>query len=92
MVLEEVGSSSAKLNQCCNSAGPRVRGGSAIGSCDARVAVEEVAGVLSHEAERRGVTDANKRLSGQGDRVAAVPEAVNDIVSNLVVNAFEANP
>src|SRR6202171_3966854 len=55
MVLEEVGRLSTKLNQLLQFSRPAVRGGSAIGSCDARVAVEEVAGVFSHEAERRGV-------------------------------------
>src|SRR6266849_6633012 len=55
MVLEEIGRLSTKLNQLLQFSRPAVRGGSAIGSCDARVAVEEVAGVLSHEAERRGV-------------------------------------
>jgi len=91
MVLEEVGRLSAKLNQLLQFSPPAVRGGSAIGSCDARVALEEVAGVLSHEAERRGVKMQIK-ASGQGDRVAASAEAVNDIVSNLVVNALEATP
>src|SRR5712692_8278120 len=55
MVLEEIGRLSTKLNQLLQFSRPAVRGGRAIGSCDARVAVEEVAGVLSHEAERRGV-------------------------------------
>src|ERR1700694_2831752 len=55
MVLEEVGRLSTKLNQLVQFSRPVVRGGSAIGSCDARVVVEEVAGLLSHEAERRGV-------------------------------------
>jgi signal transduction histidine kinase len=70
---------------------PAVRGGSAIRSCDARAAVEEVAGVLSHEAERRGVKMQSK-VSGGSATVAASPEAVNDILSNLVVNALEATP
>ncbi len=91
MVLEEVGRLSTKLNQLLQFSRPAVRGGSAIGSCDARVAVEEVAGVLSHEAERRGVKMQTK-VSGESARVAASAEAVNDIVSNLVVNALEATP
>src|SRR6267142_133258 len=91
MVLEEVGRLSTKLNQLLQFSRPAVRGGSAIGSCDARVAVEEVAGVLSHEAERRGVKMQTK-VSGESARVAASAEAVNDIVSNLVVNAVEATP
>src|ERR1700687_3664320 len=91
MVLEEVGRLSTKLNQLLQFSQPAVRGGSAIGSCDARVAVEEVAGVFSHEAERRGVKMQIK-VSGESARVAASAEAVNDIVSNLVVNALEATP
>src|SRR6266481_3198833 len=55
MLLEEVGRLSTKLNQLLQFSRPAVRGGSAIGSCDARAVVEEVAGLLSHEAERRGV-------------------------------------
>ena len=89
IVLEEVGRLSTKLNQLLQFSRPAVRGGSAIGSCDARVAVEEVAGVLLHEAERRGVKMQIK-VSGESDRVAASAEAMNDIVSNLVVNALEA--
>jgi signal transduction histidine kinase len=91
MLLEEVGRLSTKLNQLLQFSRPAVRGGSAIGSCDARVVVEEVAGVLSHEAERRGVKMQIK-VSGEGARVAASSEAVNDIVSNLVVNALESTP
>jgi signal transduction histidine kinase len=91
MVLEEVGRLSAKLNQLLQFSRPAVRGGSAIGSCDARVAVEEVAGVLSHEAERRGV-QMQIKVSGGSAAVAASAEAINDIVSNLVVNALEATP
>src|ERR1700675_705436 len=91
MVLEEVGRLSTKLNQLLQFSRPAVRGGSAIGSCDARVVVEEVVGVLSHEAERRGVRMQIK-VSSESARVAASAEALNDIVSNLVVNALEATP
>jgi signal transduction histidine kinase len=91
MVLEEVGRLSTKLNQLLQFSRPAVRGGSAIGSCDARVVVEEVAGLLSHEAERRGV-QMQIRVSGGSALVAASAEGVNDIASNLVVNALEATP
>jgi signal transduction histidine kinase len=91
MVLEEVGRLSTKLNQLLQFSRPAVRRGSAIGSCDARAVVEEVAGVLSHEAERRGVKMQSK-VSGGRAMVAASAEAVNDILSNLVVNALEAAP
>jgi signal transduction histidine kinase len=46
---------------------------------------------LSHEAERRGVKLQTK-VSGGSANVAASAEALNDIVSNLVVNALEATP
>ena len=91
MVLEEVGRLSTKLNQLLQFSRPAVRRGSAIGSCDARVVVEEVAGLLSHEAERRGVQMQTK-VSGESALAAASAEAVNDIVSNLVVNSLEATP
>src|SRR6266436_755123 len=55
MVLEEIGRLSTKLNQLLQFSRPAVRGGSVAGNCEARVVVEEVAGVLSHEAEKRGV-------------------------------------
>ncbi len=89
MVLEEVGRLSTKLNQLLQFSRPAVRGGSVIGSCHARVVVEEVAGLLSHEAERRGV-QMQMKVSGGSALVAASAEAVNDIVSNLAVNALEA--
>src|SRR5437667_1845245 len=91
MVLEEVGRLSTKLNQLLQFSRPAVRGGSAIGSCDARAAVEEVAGVLSHEAERRGVK-LQTNVCGSRAKVAVSAEALNDIVTNLVVNALEATP
>ena len=91
MVLEEVGRLSTKLNQLLQFSRPAVRGGSAVGSCDARVVVEEVAGLLSHEAERRGVQLQVKVFGGRA-LAAASAEAVNDIVSNLVVNALEGAP
>jgi signal transduction histidine kinase len=53
------------------------------------VVVEEVAGVLSHEAERRGVK-LLVRVSEENARVALSAEGLNDIVSNLLVNALEA--
>src|SRR5229473_1572560 len=91
MVLDEVGRLSTKLNQLLQFSRPALRPGSAVGSCDARVAVEEVAGVLSHEADRRGVKMQSKVSDGSA-MVAASAEAVNDILSNLVVNALEATP
>ncbi len=47
---------------------------------------------FSRPAVRRRGVKMQIKASGQGDRVAASAEAVNDIVSNLVVNALEATP
>src|SRR6266850_1513316 len=91
MVLEEIGRLSTKLNQLLQFSRPAVRGGSVAGNCEARVVVEEVAGVLSHEAEKRGVK-LHTRVSGNNAKVAASAEALHDILSNLVVNALEATP
>jgi signal transduction histidine kinase len=53
--------------------------------------IEEVAGVLRHEAERRGVA-LELQLGAKRAKAAAAADAVNDIISNLVVNALEATP
>ncbi len=91
MVLDEIGRLSTKLNQLLQFSRPAVRGGNILCACDARVVVEDVAGVLSREAERRGVK-LQTRVSGDNTKVSASAEALNDIVSNLVVNALEAAP
>jgi signal transduction histidine kinase len=91
MVLDEIGRLSTKLNQLLQFSRPAVRGGSAIGSCDVRVVMEEVTSLLSHEAEQRGVR-LQTQAAGDNARVAVSAEALNDVVSNLVVNALEAAP
>ncbi len=91
MVLDEVGRLSTKLNQLLQYSRPAVRKGNGSASCVPGVVVEEVTGVLSHEAEKRGVT-LRTNLAEAGGIVAASSEAVNDIMSNLVVNALEATP
>ena len=91
MVLDEISRLSTKLNQLLQFSRPAVRGGIGIGSCDGAAVIEEVAGVLSHEAERRGL-QLRTKVSGVTARVAISAEALNDIVSNLVVNALEATP
>ena len=91
MVLDEISRLSTKLNQLLQFSRPAVRGPNGTGNCDAGAVVEEVAGVLSHEAERRGLK-LQTNTSGVNARVAISAEALNDIVENLVVNALEATP
>jgi signal transduction histidine kinase len=89
MVLEEIGRLSSKLNQLLQFSRPAIRGGVVVASCDARVVVEEVSGVLRHEAERRGIA-LEVGVADCGTKLAASGEAVSEILSNLVVNALEA--
>lgn len=89
MVLEEIGRLSLKLNQLLQFSRPAIRGGVVGATCDARVVVEEVGGVLRHEAERRGIALEVGVVDG-GAKLAASAEAVSEILSNLVVNALEA--
>jgi signal transduction histidine kinase len=91
MMLEEIGRLSAKLNQLLQFSRPAVRGGSISGHCDPVVVVEEVVGVLSHEAERRGVK-LHTKVAASRCAVAVTAEALHDIAANLVVNALEAAP
>ena len=91
IVLDEIGRLSAKLNQLLRFSRPVVREGSAAASCDAAAIIEEVAGVLRHEAERRGVA-LEVQLPAGSAKVAAAADALSDIVSNLVANALEAAP
>jgi signal transduction histidine kinase len=91
IVLDEIGRLSAKLNQLLQFSRPAVRGASVQATCDAAAVIEEVTGVLRHEAERRGIT-LELCLSAGDARVGTAADALSDIVSNLVVNALEAAP
>jgi signal transduction histidine kinase len=91
IVLDEIARLSATLNQLLQFSRPAVRGSDDGASCDAARVLEEVAALLRHEAEQRAIVlavDCEKRSA----LVAASAEAVNDIVSNLLVNALEAAP
>ncbi len=91
MVLDEINRLSAKLNQLLQFSRPGVRAGGGGERCNLAEAVENVASVLRHEAETRGVVlevlPTEKELWA-----AASPEVANDILSNLVLNAIEATP
>jgi signal transduction histidine kinase len=89
MVLEEIARLSGKLNQLLQFSRPVVRGASSTASCDPDAIAEQVAALLRHEAERRHVK-LETGLAAVGRCVAASAESVNDIVTNLVVNALEA--
>ena len=91
MVLDEVSRLSTKLNQLLQFSGPAVRTASGTAQCDARVVIEEAASVLRPQAEQRGIT-LKMELAAKATCVTAPAEALNDIASNLLVNALEAVP
>src|SRR5215468_346610 len=89
MVLDEIGRLSTKLNQLLQFSRPAVRGGNSMTRCDARAVIEEAVSVLRPQAEKRRVR-VEVDLPAAALPVAAAAEALNDIVSNLLVNALEA--
>lgn len=89
MVLEEIGRLSAKLNQLLQFSRPGVRGGSTAGCCDAGRVADDVVNVFRHEADAKGV-DVELQGPGEACVVAASAEAMNDILSNVLLNAIEA--
>jgi len=91
MMLDEIGRLSTKLNQLLQFSRPALRPGNGTAQCDAAAVIEEVASVLSHQAERRGLK-LSAAISGVNANVAVTGEALNDILSNLIVNALEATP
>jgi signal transduction histidine kinase len=89
LVLSEVERLDRKLQQLLAYSRPAVRPGSEALRTDVRAAVGQVADVLRHEAERRGAT--LEADAGAGEMaVRASADAVNDVLTNLVVNAMEA--
>jgi signal transduction histidine kinase len=89
MVLEEINRLSATLVQLLKFSRPTILGEPGMVFCDVAQVLEEVAGVLRHEASRRGV---HVRVTQplQPIPVAASSDAVHEILSNLILNALEA--
>jgi signal transduction histidine kinase len=87
LVLGEIDRMSAKLKQLLNFAKPSVNGQSV-----AAVALaKQTAALFRHDAERRNVI---LEFDGPQEDVAVVAseEALSEILSNLIVNAIEAQP
>lgn len=89
MVLDEISRLSTKLNQLLQFSRPAVRSASGTSHCDAKQVLMEAASVLRPQAEQRGIT-LKVSLDSIDARVAAPADVVNDIASNLLVNALEA--
>jgi len=89
MVLEEISRLSGKLNQLLQFSRPAVRGSEIAATSDAATVLREVIGILRPEADRRGVA-LRLDVPAQPISVAVSAEGLNDIFSNIVVNALEA--
>ena len=91
MILEEIGRLSAKLNQLLQFSRPAVLRDGRPARCNASEVAREVVGVLRPEAERKGVA-LELHPAVIALHVAISTEALNDILTNLVVNAMDAAP
>ncbi len=91
MILEEIGRLSAKLNQLLQFSRPAVLGEGRPARCNASEVAREVVGVLRPEAQRKGVA-LEHQPAAAALNVAISTEALNDILTNLVVNALDAAP
>jgi signal transduction histidine kinase len=91
MILEEIGRLSAKLNQLLQFSRPAVLGEGKPAKCNASEVAREVVGVLRPEAQRKCVTLEHQPFA-TALNVAITTEALNDILTNLVVNALDAAP
>src|SRR5258706_10662413 len=91
MILEEISRLSAKLNQLLQFSRPAVLRDGRPARCNASEVAREVVGVLRPEAERKGgALELHPAVIAL--HVAVSTEALNDILTNLVVNAMDAAP
>jgi len=91
MILAEIGRLSAKLNQLLQFSRPAVLGDGKPAKCNASEVAREVVGVLRPEAQRKGVA-LELHPAATAVTAAISTEALNDILTNLVVNALDAAP
>ena len=91
MVVGEVDRLAGKLGQLLRYAKPSVRRGAQPQQLSAVALVEQVVALLGRDAERRRVTLELERPAEEM-RGLGSEEALSDIISNLVVNAIEAQP
>ena len=91
MILEEIGRLSTKLNQLLQFSRPAVLGEGKAAKCNASEVAREVVDVLRPEAQRKGVALEHQPFA-TALNVTISTEALNDILTNLVVNALDAAP
>jgi len=94
LVLDEINRMNAKLSQLLTFAKPATRGERA----DAAALAKQTVALFRHDAERRNViVEFDPPVGATGApveeiAVAASEEALGEVLSNLVVNAIEAQP
>src|SRR5262249_11708045 len=88
MVLAEINRLGSKLNQLLQFSRPAVLGQAPDAVCDAADLVREAVAVVRPEAERRGISLSTSQPASLP--VALGHDALNDILSNLLVNSLEA--
>jgi signal transduction histidine kinase len=91
MILEEMGRLSTKLNQLLQFSRPAVLGERKTTKCDACEVARDVASVLGPDAQNKGIA-LELAPASSAVQVAVGTEALNDILTNLVVNALDAAP
>ncbi|MHB8410965.1 MAG: ATP-binding protein [Candidatus Acidiferrales bacterium] len=91
IVVREMERLSTKLTQLLRYARPSIRGNDGGGRVAAAKVTEEVVSLLRRDAERRSV---HLEFAAEESEmnIAGSEEAWTDIISNLVVNAIEAQP
>jgi signal transduction histidine kinase len=89
MVLDEINRLSAKLNQLLQFSRPGARPSHKGDHCNIVSVAVSIAEVLCHEADSGGVS-LEMAEHASGCEVAASAESVNDILSNVILNAIEA--
>ncbi len=95
MVLDEINRLSAKLNQLLQFSRPAVLGQSKNTRCDAAEVLRDAVEILRPEADRRGIAielrpEVPLQPSPSSNSPAISRESLNDILSNLLVNALDA--
>lgn len=91
IVVHEMDRLSTKLTQLLRYARPSIRANGAPGCVAAAKITEEVVSLLRRDAERRNVRLEFAAAEGEMN-IAGSEEAWTDIISNLIVNAIEAQP
>jgi signal transduction histidine kinase len=89
MILDEINRLASKLNQLLQFSRPGTRPAAGEARCNLTQMLHDVVNVLRPQAEKRQVALDLRTANGQ-EWVAASAEAVNDILTNLILNAIES--